>query len=267
MLTHCMLTIRSRHSLLRRLVGLAMLASAGIAAAPCQSNARIAPAQTAPSGFEVASVKPAPPNDDFMSFTTVYPANRFTAKNINLGILISIAYGVDSNKILGGPDWLDSGRYDIAAKVEGDAGLTREQMQPLLQHLVEQRFHLTAHRDTKELDGYALVVARGAPRLKASKGAPASAYRYENNMVVQNASLQTFAGMLELPAGRPVIDKTGIEGAYDFNLKYSTAANPDPDLPDLFTSLQQQLGLKLEPQKVPVAILVIDHVDRTPTAN
>jgi len=244
-----------------------------VAATPARTRAQ---SQTAPKAatdskavFEAASVKTSPPNQDFMSFTTLYPANRFTAKNATLGILISIAYGVDSNKILNEPGWFgsESDRYDVAAKVDGDAGLTREQMQPLLQHLLEQRFHLTTHREQRELQGYALVVAKGSPKLQPNKGAPPLAYRFENKLLVQDATLRSFAGSLELPAGRPVIDKTGIEGIYDFTLKFSTADHPDQTLPDLFTALQEQFGLKLDSQKVPVDVLVIDHVDKTPTEN
>jgi len=73
--------------------------------------------------------------------------------------------------------------------------------------------------------------------------------------------------MLKIPAGRPVIDKTGIVGKYDFTLKYATANHPDSNLPDLFTAVQEQFGLKLVPQKVPVETLVIDHVDKIPTEN
>ena len=235
-----------------------------------RSQAPTAPPQPAKSTFEVASVRLSLPNAGYTSISTTYPTNRFTATNAALRLLIAVAFGVDGNNMSGGPGWLDSEYCDITAKA-GDTGLTREQMQPLLQHLLEQRFHLTTHHEKKEVLGYGLVVAKGGPKLQANKGAPQLGYIFSNEIRIQNAPVNTLASTLAGPMRRPVVDKTGIEGMYDFDLKYAPENAPsnsaDSNLPDIFTAVQEQLGLKLEPQKVPVEILVIDHVERTPTEN
>jgi uncharacterized protein (TIGR03435 family) len=240
-----------------------------------------APAPQTPQSFEVASVRLNPSTECCTTWTTTYPANRFTASRISLDILTSLAYeGISNKNISGGPSWFDSQLYDISAKVEGDGGLTREQMQPLLQNLLRDRFHLIAHREQKLVPGYALVVAKGGLKLhpdalQQSKKVDSADTKAEqphgqvlpNELRAWKMNLAGLAFLLEIPAGGHVIDKTGITGDYDIKLSYATARFPDSNLPDLFTALQEQLGLKLVPQKVPVEILVIDHVDRIPTEN
>jgi uncharacterized protein (TIGR03435 family) len=228
--------------------------------------------------FEVSSIRMADSSphslDDLqkgigLTSPIKFPTNPFYAHYAPLKFLISLAYGVeDWEHIQGGPSWLGSQNYDIEAKVDGDRALTLEQMRPLLQNLLEQRFHLTVHREQKEVTGYALVVAKGGPKLQPSKeGERPFGYILPNGIQDQNASIQSLASMLTIPAGGTVTDKTGIVGSYDFKLKYATASHPDSNLPDLFTAVEEQLGLKLEPQRAPVDFLVIDHVDKIPTEN
>jgi len=255
--------------------------------APCQSTPQPAAASqaettsTPPQSFEVASVRLNTSTECCTTWTMTYPANRFTASRISLELLTSIAYeGISNRNISGGPSWFDSQLYDISAKVEGDGGLTREQMQPLLQNLLKDRFHLVAHREQKLVSGYALVVAKGGLKmhpdaLQPSKKVDSADTKAEQpgGQILQNElrgwkmDFGFLASLLEILAGGHVIDKTGIAGDYDIKLSYATARFPDSNLPDLFTALQEQLGLKLVPQKVPVDILVIDHVDKVPTEN
>ena len=185
----------------------------------------------------------------------------------NLGFLIRTAYGFDYHRVSGEPDWIDSQSYDLNAKVEGDALLTREQMQPLLQNLLQERFHLAVHREQKIVPGYALVIAKGGSKLQPNKGAPFHGMIGSNEIRFWNDSIKSFVDILESPVERPIIDRTGLGGTYDIALKFATADDPDSNLPDIFTAVQEQLGLKLVPQKVPVEILVIDHVDKIPTEN
>jgi uncharacterized protein (TIGR03435 family) len=176
----------------------------------------------------------------------------------------------DNSDHVSGPDWLDSQLYSIDANVEGGKQLSREEMKPLLQNLLQQRFHLMAHHETKTLPGYALVIAKGSPKLHASKeGTERHFYILPNGIDMRHAGIATLAGALasQGAAGGPVIDKTGIQGEYDITLHYATMGNPSANLPDIFTALQEQLGLKLQPEKVPVDFLVIDHVDKIPTEN
>lgn len=182
-----------------------------------------------------------------------------------LSNLIMMAYGI---KITGTPDWLDSQEYDIDAKVEGDRQLTLKEMQPLLQSLLARRFHFTAHHLTKMTSGYALIVAKGGPKLQASteEVLPRTQVR-PNGFQVWHMDAKGIAAAASIPAGGPVVDKTGLTGTYDVKLSYAPANDPNSDLPSFFTVLQQQLGLTLKSQNVPVDILVIDHVERIPTEN
>jgi uncharacterized protein (TIGR03435 family) len=197
-----------------------------------------------------------------------FPTNLFTAKLMPLRVIIQLAYGVDGTRIDGKPDWLDNQLYNITAKADGDELLTHEQMEPLLQNLLEQRFHLKIHRDSRSVLGYFLVVAKGGAKLHPSEeGVNPLFYVLSNGLEGHGTNMAVLSGMLERPAGRPVIDHTGITGKYEINIQYATTNDQKSDLPDLFAAVQQQLGLKLVPQKVPVDYLVIDHVDRVPTEN
>lgn len=223
------------------------------------------PAQ--PSSFEVASVRASPANH---GYTSISPsgAERFTATNTSLKLLISLAFGVDSNQVDGKFGWLDSAYYDVQAKPPTDHGLTYEELRPFLQNLLATRFHLVAHRETRYVSGYWLVVAKGGPKLTAAKEASTGGYILPNGIRNPGASMMTLASTLALPAGKPVIDKTGITGTYDIDLKYAPEGSADSELPSMFSAIQEQLGLKLDPQKhVPITVLVVDDVDKVPTPN
>jgi uncharacterized protein (TIGR03435 family) len=225
------------------------------------------PAQSpAKQAFEVASVRLAAPGGT--SSFSAPGAAHFTATNISLTVLISMAYGLEGDyQFAGKPTWLDSQTYDVLAKPEGDQPLSYEEFKPLLQQLLQQRFHLAVHRETRDLPGYALVVAKGGPKLQPGSGATGQIYILTNGIRGQAVSLHLFSSLLSRPTGRPVADQTGIQGNYDIKLEYAPNTAADSDLPSIFTALQEQLGLKLESQKVPVEMLVIDHVDRVPTEN
>ena len=182
--------------------------------------------------------------------------------------LIQIAYGVGSNWLEGGPGWLKVERYDVVAKAEEGVMLTPDYLRPRLQALLEQRFQLATHRETKLVDGYALVLAKGGPKLKPAAGEPKPGGMYPGGMRFDNVSMAGLAGWLSYPVGRPVMDRTGVAGNYDVTVEYARDGSTDSPLPSIFTALQEQLGLKLDPLKqVPVEMLVIDHVERVPTEN
>jgi uncharacterized protein (TIGR03435 family) len=267
---------------------LATLLTITLAAIParCQS-----PPQTTPSAqpasapaqqpeFEVASVRMVDPHSatDILRgigqfSVSTYPTTRFFMHNTSLDILIASAYGIDALYIQNDPDWTHSQGYDIDATVEGERPLTHEEIEPLLQNLLQQRFHLSVHHEMKTASGFVLVVAKGGPKLQPAKeGAQPHDYPFHaallpNRLDAWGISIDTLAQLLAHPAGQPVVDKTGLTGTYDIVLKFATANDPDSNLPDIFTALQEQLGLKLVPQKVPVDLLVIDHVDKIPTDN
>ncbi|HEX3939939.1 MAG TPA: TIGR03435 family protein, partial [Acidobacteriaceae bacterium] len=205
---------------------------------------------TSPS-FEVASVRMVENHSADLLARGIepslnsFPANRVFYHDMPLRILIAAAYGVDSKNVVGIPELVDEQLYDIDAKVEGDRQLTYEQVKPLLQNLVAERFHLAAHHETKLISGFALVIAKGGPKLQPSKGEDK---RYgqavPDGLQAWNSTIKAFSGLLSIPARAPVVDKTGLTGHYDIHLSYAPADDPDLPVPSLFTALQKQLGLK-----------------------
>jgi uncharacterized protein (TIGR03435 family) len=243
---------------------------------PLAAAQNVAPPMPLPPAFEAVSVRMVDSHTvedlsrgiGLLSMSS-FPTNLFTLKNAPLAFLVQLAYNVDSQEHISAmPGWMESQEYDISAKVEGDRQLTLEQIRPMLQRLLEQRFHFATHHETKVTSGFALVVAKGGPKLQLSKddGKP-FAQILPNRMDGGHMETKQIAGVLAHRAGQPVVDKTGLTGVYDFKLSYAPANDASSDLPDFFTALQEQLGLKLQPDKVPVEFLVVDHADKIPTEN
>jgi uncharacterized protein (TIGR03435 family) len=254
--------------------GLALISAPGALGQTSVATSASAPetpnAATLLPSFEVATIKPTSPADRGESKWSPPGIGRFFASSVSLAFLIQMAYRVDDSQIAGKPDWLESELFDVVAKPEGDITLTRDELRPRLQTLLQQRFQLVAHRETKMIRGYALVVAKGGPKLKATNGDHPPGYRVYvggGRLEGLNWSMQTLAAMLQPPTGFPVIDETGIKGGYNIKLDFSPELETDSSLPSLFTALQDTMGLKLESRKVPVEVLVIDHVNRFPTEN
>jgi len=186
-------------------------------------------------------------------------------------MLIQLAYDVDGSQIANKPGWLDSNLYDIDAKAEAGVPLTREELKPRLQNLLWERFHLVVHTEIRSLRGYALVVAKGGPNLIPTKAEHFPGWVggvYPGQMRGANWTMAHLAKYLTAPAGFPVVDQTGITGSYDIAFSY----NPKPDdatsnLPGLNEALKEATGLMLKDQKIPVETIVIDSVDKVPTAN
>jgi uncharacterized protein (TIGR03435 family) len=243
--------------------------------------------------FEVASVKPN--KSRALPGSLIQPAGRFTATNQTLKRLILNAYHIPQFRLSGAPSWIESERYDIDAKaapgVVSSGPLNDEsasQVRSMLQTLLAERFKLRVHRETKELPIYALVIAKGGPKLKNADvrrdclqvtnychgvvGGPRLLNGYTVTMTELAGALTTFIG-----EDRAVVDKTGLPGTFDIQLHWTPSdykGNPedqpkneagpavDPNGPTVFTALQEQLGLRLESQKGPVDIIVIDNVEK-----
>lgn len=200
---------------------------------------------------------------------STFPTNLFTLNNAPLTFLIQMGYDVDSqDHIAGMPSWMDSQQYSISAKVEGNRQLTLEEMRPMLLRLLAQRFHFTAHHETRVVSGFAMVVAKGGLRIQPDKddGKP-FAQILPNRVDIAHMDAKHIAGVLAHRAGQTVVDQTGLTGTYDFKLSFAPLEDANSSLPNFFTAVQEQLGLKLESQKVPVDFLVIDHVEKIPTEN
>ena len=224
--------------------------------------------QSKPSRFEVASVKRVPERDRGLTSISSPGEPEFRAHNVTLEALTGYAFGVDSGRqIVNEPSWMSSEQYDIAAKVENDQKLSYEQLKPLVQQLLQERFHFTYHRETRQRKGFALVVAKNGPRLHASSGGGYNAYILPTGISAKDVSLETLAALLTRPVGEPVIDRTGIKGKFDIDLKYDSNETSDSALPALPTALEEDLGLKLVHQEVAEEVIVVDHVDRVPTEN
>ena len=178
---------------------------------------------------------------------------------------------------------LDKQHFDLVAKVP--AGATKAQFRLMLQSLLSDRFHLKAHLESKEFPAYELVVAATGLKLKASVDDPEVRPSLISNlsnggdgvlvrMKAQQEPISAFSRMIRLPDGSPIVDKTGLTANYSFTFEYTYApplASPaaaQPSLtPDIFRALEQQLGLRLVPKKLPFDVLVVDSIEGTPTEN
>ena len=219
-----------------------------------------------PRSFEVASVRA---SQHGCGTTSISPwgGARFSVKGATMQLLLSMAFDVPADQISSKLGWLDTQCYDVDAKPEGDIGLSYEEVKAPLQELLAKRFQLAFHRENKDVSGYALVVAKSGPKLQLVKDASTSAYILPDGLRSEGMSITMLAGMLSSPVGQQVIDKTGITGNYKIDLKFASSGATDSQYPSVFTAVQEQLGLKLEPQKVRVEMLVIDHLEKMPSEN
>jgi uncharacterized protein (TIGR03435 family) len=227
--------------------------------------ASIASAQS----FEVASIKL------HQGLVTVSGGGihgaTFSQTAVTLRDLIQGAYDLRTDQISGGPSWMESDRYDIAAKGEGEVPIAKGQLPKMLQALLSDRFQLKVHRETRETPVFELVVGKNGSKLTevAVDATGGSMTRGLNTGVMHTetakGTMEDLARQISLTAGRPVIDKTGLKGFYKYTLDWLSANQPpDPNLaiPSIFTAVQEQLGLKLESVKAPVEMLIVDHAEK-----
>ena len=232
-------------------------------------------AKDADPDWEVVAVKPDDPDSTETGFWV--RDRELEIKGKTLEQLLLYGYGLHESQVLNAPAWIRTERWHI----EGFAGVpgqpNREQMASLVRKLLTERFGLVMHREQREMRVFALV-AKGGPKMTPSADDP-NGPMHENDsqsggqttMRVKNVSMGELAGMLmRLFLDRPVVDQTGLTRRYDFQLKWTqdeTRAPTDGSAPPgLFTAIQEQLGLKLEPAKAPVDVMVIDKVEQ-PGAN
>lgn len=233
--------------------------------------------------FDVATIKPSTLEVAGGRFMRMQSTNQFVARNYPLRILISAAYSLSPKTVSGGPAWIDSDRYDILARSPGEVRPTLDEQMAMLRKLLAERFNLTFHRATKELAIYALTVAKNGPKLKESTVSPDASPEGPPPLVFvvfpqfvrlpgRYATMTEFASVLQRAAlDRPVADRTGLSGRYDFDLEFAPdeslfggvlPRDSDPNKPGLFAAVQEQLGLKLEATRGAVDALFIDKIDR-----
>jgi uncharacterized protein (TIGR03435 family) len=249
----------------------------------CRASAQGASAQPV---FEVASVK-----INKSSVGSATPSGRggslrvlggeLVAGDVSLWKYIAMAYGVseDRDYVVSGPDWLKSERFDIIAKFPSDMPqdptLKRAQALLMLQTLLAERFQLLVHRESKIVPGYALIQAKGGSKLQEVEAGPGRTQQRDGRFTAQRTSMVRLADFLSRFADRAVDDRTELKGVFDFTLQWALDENQSQgggqhsgaSGPSLFTALEEQLGLKLEPQKISVGIIVVDHVEKAPVTN
>lgn len=242
----------------------------------------------APPAFEVASIKP---SDPAATIAIRRSGHRISTTSTSLLFLITWAYDVESDRVYGKPKWLDTVHYDVLASAGQDdrpepplvPGQPTE-LQQMMQTLLAERFKLAVHRETRELSRYALVVAKGGPKVHLTE-VPAvmgqNPFRVPalGRLIGTQVSAEMLAKALSGFLGRSVLDETGLKGVFDFKLEWepdppSTAPNGVAPVSanlrggsSLSTAIQEQLGLKLESRKGTVEVLVIDRIEATPTEN
>jgi uncharacterized protein (TIGR03435 family) len=213
--------------------------------------------------FEVASVKPTSTRDGSLAVNFL-PGGGFSARNLTAQDLMRNAYGVEGYQISGAPPWMTSVGFDIQAKAPaGPIEPTREQVKKMIQTLLADRFHLTLHRETRQLPIFALVVGKTGPRLHEADNSPGPTITKLGKIVVRKMSMATLASILTFDLKRPVKDETGLPGEFAFTLEWSPGLGEPDDQPSLFAAVQEQLGLRLESTKAPIEVFVIDHVEKS----
>jgi uncharacterized protein (TIGR03435 family) len=241
--------------------------------------------EDADPSFDVATIKPNDSGATSIQGLTMNGRN-FATRNSSLADLIGFAYEVQMKQIVGGPDWLEKDRYDIAAVPDQEGAPNVQQLRLMVQKLLASRFNLKFHHEQRELSAYVLTVGKNGQKLNPTqlKGSlPGMGMRPGPTgltMVMANARLADFTSFLQmLVLDRPVVDRTGISGRFDYNVTFTpddSEFNGHPpklpqtetsdSAPNLFAAIQEQLGLKLDAQKTSVDVIAIDHVEK-PSSN
>lgn len=223
--------------------------------------------------FEVASLKPSAPGQTNGIIRPMPGNQRYVGTNVPLRVLMTVAYTVTDRQISGGPAWLTTDTFDIDAKAARPGSI--DDLHLMLQHLLEDRFHLKLRREKKEQAVWDLVPDKTGPKLTehdpADKNYPPIAGG-ARGIQGTNVTMDYFAFFLSRIVDRGVIDKTGLQARYDVKLEFAQparvngaapeAADANSDAPTIFTALKEQLGLKLVASKGPVEYLVIEHAEK-----
>jgi uncharacterized protein (TIGR03435 family) len=241
---------------------------------------KLMPADADPS-FEVATIKPNDTGANQMQQLTVNGRN-FQTRASSLQDLITFSYEVQAEQIVGGPDWISKDRYDIAAVPDVEGAPNPQQVRTMIQKLLADRFKLKFHKETRELSAFVITVGKGGEKLAPTKlngPLPGLGIRPATGgltLMVFNGAIHDFTGFLQtMVLDRPVVDRTGLKGKYDFSLTFlpdETQFNghsPIPKLADgvepapaLSDAMLAQLGLKLSTERTAVDVMAIDHVEK-----
>jgi uncharacterized protein (TIGR03435 family) len=230
--------------------------------------------KAAAPAFEVASVKPADPGEAGPGDIPRNMGNspgHFAMRNVPLRYCLEWAYDLKDYEVTG-PDWIKAdNRFDIVATAPG---ASENDMRLMLQTLLLDRFQMKVHRETKNLDVYALLPGKGPQKVREATADEQTGLGAAEGGAVKftKQPISRFTFMLSRRMDKPAVDMTGLKGFYDFTIDLSGLGfngNPpaDTSAPSVFTTVQENLGLRLEAQKAPIQILVVDRAEKTPTAN
>ena len=246
---------------------------------------RIPPmAADADPSFEVATIKPTAPGEQRHAF--VVQGRSFKTINFSLIGLISISYGVQEKQIVNAPDWMSSERFDIDAEPDVPGQPNKQQLMTMVHKLLADRFQLKFHREKREMSAYVLTVGKAGNKMTKTDAGPNDLPGFGfgpiGTLRVFRANMNDFTEFLQTTVlDRPVVNQTGLDGRWNFILKWTPDESqfvgrgfniPPPPAdsadapPPLFTAIQEQLGLKMDAEKTPVEVIVIDHIEQ-PSAN
>ena len=234
--------------------------------------------------FEVASITPCkpgtpePPAEHMGMLQFVYPGGRFEARAIDVKYLLEWAYEIQPSQHTGGPSWLETDRYDIVAKADGNP--TEAQMKLQVQALLADRFRVKLHHETKELSAYVISLGKSAPKLFPPKEGETHLLRIvpqagpdqkiaSFHVVATRYSLDQLTYVFARQLGGVIVNRTGLDGEFDFTLDLTPDEHrPTPlDASIMITAMKDQLGLALKYEKTPVDILVIDSAEKVAAGN
>ena len=247
-----------------------MRIATSLAALAASALPAVAQSATDLPAFELATVRPSGPQSGPMSIQLL-PGGRLVTSNIPLEMLVSWAFRLDDGRLFGAPKGADA-RFDVVAQAP-TRELARGEVYLMMQRLLADRFKLATHRETRQLTAYTLVVDDRGLALKVRPLEPAGSNPFRMSaagvLTGMGVTADMLATVLSSQLGRPVTNKTGVAGVFDFTLQWTPddRAAPDADRPSLMTAIREQLGLRLIAQTMQVEVVVIDRLETTPTAN
>ncbi|HWG16339.1 MAG TPA: TIGR03435 family protein [Acidobacteriaceae bacterium] len=232
-------------------------------------------AKDADPDWDAVTVKPSDSDDTDSGFQV--HGRQIVMERESVESMVGFGYGIHAKQIAGAPDWAGTERWNIEGvpNVQGQPNM--QQYETLVRKILAERFRLKVHTETRELPVYALRVAKDGPKIAKTAGDPNGKLDMhdringgQRRIQVTNGSIADIALVLKFYTDRPLVDQTGLKGRYDFQLAWTfdemRAPTDGSAAPSLFTAIQEDMGLKLEPVKAPVDVLVIDKVER-PGAN
>jgi len=228
-------------------------------------------ARSVDPGWEVATVRPSDPDEKEQSFAV--RGRHVMIKRQTVETMLMVGYGLQKTQIANAPDWVKSQSFDVDGVPDAEGQPSVQQFQSMVRKLLVERFGLKMHTEQREMAAYALTIAKGGEKLTPTKSDPNALPNQEvhggdagRQLKFTNVSMDDFALMMLYEVDKPLVNRTGLKGRYDFSVTFTKDESRVPagsnSAPGLFTAMQEQLGLKLEAVKAPVDVLVIDEVQR-----